>query len=313
MLNIAQVIGLIKRFGSGGSSSSGGSSVQPDWNQNDPAAADYVKNRTHYSETASKTVFDGEADGEQTHSPNLLSYNLGESLSDYPFSASAQYTIIFDGEVHTNLVAEEYSGTTMVLVRDAEFAASYGVDEPIYMWDGQYFHVFAQYIVYKHGGEMSEEDAGKYMRMSIIITEQTELPHPLDPKFLPPDITIPSGGSLTLAAGATVNDEAGVLGGSGGVEPLFVGLTLNEDGTCTSNVSANEVFEAVVSGRSVFTMNPRTYLLMPVTSVFQKSEGVYRVGFAGVNFHTSSEPFYEAIYLKVNTATITQYTLTARS
>lgn len=26
----------------------GGSSVQPDWNQNDPNAADYVKNRTHY-------------------------------------------------------------------------------------------------------------------------------------------------------------------------------------------------------------------------------------------------------------------------
>ena len=30
--------------------SAGGSSVQPDWNQNDSTAADYVKNRTHYEE-----------------------------------------------------------------------------------------------------------------------------------------------------------------------------------------------------------------------------------------------------------------------
>ena len=32
--------------------SAGGSSVQPDWNQNDSTAADYVKNRTHYEEKA---------------------------------------------------------------------------------------------------------------------------------------------------------------------------------------------------------------------------------------------------------------------
>lgn len=31
--------------------SAGGSGLQPDWNQNDSAAADYVKNRTHYEES----------------------------------------------------------------------------------------------------------------------------------------------------------------------------------------------------------------------------------------------------------------------
>ena len=36
---------------SGGGSSGGGGGVQPDWNQNDPTAADYVKGRTHYAYT----------------------------------------------------------------------------------------------------------------------------------------------------------------------------------------------------------------------------------------------------------------------
>ncbi len=30
--------------------------VQPDWNQNDETAADYVKNRTHYSKIARGTI-----------------------------------------------------------------------------------------------------------------------------------------------------------------------------------------------------------------------------------------------------------------
>lgn len=32
--------------------------VQPDWNQNDPTAADYVRNRTHWTETESFTILD---------------------------------------------------------------------------------------------------------------------------------------------------------------------------------------------------------------------------------------------------------------
>jgi hypothetical protein len=36
----------------------GGSSVQSDWSQNDPNAADYVKNRTHYAETVEATVLE---------------------------------------------------------------------------------------------------------------------------------------------------------------------------------------------------------------------------------------------------------------
>lgn len=36
--------------------SGGGGQVQPDWNQNDPTAKNYVKNRTHYVSRESKAV-----------------------------------------------------------------------------------------------------------------------------------------------------------------------------------------------------------------------------------------------------------------
>ena len=39
---------FLKTYGSGGS----GSGAQPDWNQNDSTAPDYVKNRTHYEESS---------------------------------------------------------------------------------------------------------------------------------------------------------------------------------------------------------------------------------------------------------------------
>lgn len=41
----------------GGQGAGGGSSVQPDWNQNDETAPDYVKNRTHYAADETETVF----------------------------------------------------------------------------------------------------------------------------------------------------------------------------------------------------------------------------------------------------------------
>lgn len=41
----------------------GGSSIQGDWQQSDPAAADYVKNRTHYETSSFKATWDGSTEG----------------------------------------------------------------------------------------------------------------------------------------------------------------------------------------------------------------------------------------------------------
>lgn len=44
----------------------GGSSIQGDWQQSDPAAADYVKNRTHYETSSFKVTWDGSTEGRDT-------------------------------------------------------------------------------------------------------------------------------------------------------------------------------------------------------------------------------------------------------
>lgn len=41
----------------------GGSSIQGDWQQSDPAAADYIKNRTHYETSSFKVTWDGSTEG----------------------------------------------------------------------------------------------------------------------------------------------------------------------------------------------------------------------------------------------------------
>lgn len=44
----------------------GGSSIQGDWQQSDPAAADYIKNRTHYETSSFKVTWDGSTEGRDT-------------------------------------------------------------------------------------------------------------------------------------------------------------------------------------------------------------------------------------------------------
>ena len=64
---LKNLIDHISQIGSGGGGGGSGSaeSVQSDWNQNDPAASDYVKNRTHYEEGSGATIeWDGSVDAE---------------------------------------------------------------------------------------------------------------------------------------------------------------------------------------------------------------------------------------------------------
>lgn len=71
---------------------SGGASVQPDWSQNDPSAANYIQNRTHYS-----SVVENE----------LLSKTEYMHFNQYPLSgyhelqAGYTYKVTFDGTEYT--------------------------------------------------------------------------------------------------------------------------------------------------------------------------------------------------------------------
>lgn len=66
------------------------SGVQPDWNQNDPAAADYVKNRTHYSETANTQLL--------PETIVQISSGQGGIVSSVNFQYGKTYTVIWNGQ-----------------------------------------------------------------------------------------------------------------------------------------------------------------------------------------------------------------------
>lgn len=97
--------------GLGGGSSSGGSSsgggAQPDWNQNDSTAADYIKNRPFYKET--DTLFDGDVTIEDQGDGLLgntepISMNMPESVN-----LGDMFDITFDDKKYScELKYEEY-------------------------------------------------------------------------------------------------------------------------------------------------------------------------------------------------------------
>lgn len=75
----------------------GGSSVQPDWNQNDSGAADYIKNRPFYDDTNVLLKWDGNTEGlvEATNSGGEVeAYKIAEYINPLPLLGTT--TVLFD-------------------------------------------------------------------------------------------------------------------------------------------------------------------------------------------------------------------------
>lgn len=73
----------------------GSSGVQPDWNQNDSTAADYVKNRPFYTEPIDGVIFSNDS--------VVFSHGMAK-LGEGELSVDSIYTVTFDGTVYDNLV-----------------------------------------------------------------------------------------------------------------------------------------------------------------------------------------------------------------
>lgn len=250
----------------------GGGGVQPDWNQSDETAADYVKNRTHYTDYPyGGLVIDKNVEGLQKTSYIDMNFNF---IGPFDF-------VVYSGETATPSPNANYpypNGLPVVILE--EMGYSCGDASTGYQIDSDKHSVFMQ---------IAEEDVGK--ELSIRVSGNGTFPctfpaaglwvlqyygtpcttqigyeeiHPLDPKYLPSDITIPSGGSLTLAAGATVNDEAGVLGGSGGADDrLNVTITQYVGSSSTSyaiDKTHAEIMAAIEAMGGVHAINARYYI-----------------------------------------------------
>lgn len=64
------------------------------------------------------------------------------------------------------------------------------------------------------------------------------------------NVTVPAGAALTIGQGATVNDEAGVLGGGGGAQKTIV--SIDPDNSCS--MSFSDVHDLVTKGQASFKL-----------------------------------------------------------
>lgn len=78
----------------------GGDSVQPDWNQNDSGAADYIKNRPFYDDTNVLLEWDGNTEGLVTatdSSGEAEAYKIAEYINPLPLSPETTTVVFEDG------------------------------------------------------------------------------------------------------------------------------------------------------------------------------------------------------------------------
>lgn len=174
--------------------------VQPDWAQNDPTAADYVKNRTHYDE---QTVieWDGDTSGKI-------------SVSDVFFRVS-DLTPTVDDLIGGRLVWEKEGFETTDCIIDTEMAAQSG--DVVIIGGGELGIValsagatISNFAFAEPGVYVTECD---YFEMSYGVT------HNLPRKYLPPDAILPyvtasdNGKLLQVVNGAwaavTIENAAG--------------------------------------------------------------------------------------------------------
>ena len=78
-------------------------SANPDWNQNDETAADYVKNRTHYEEGSQTVIeWDGNTEGRDSFTANWLNdnatyYKVSDDVPAADDLVGGSVSMVFDG------------------------------------------------------------------------------------------------------------------------------------------------------------------------------------------------------------------------
>ena len=90
--------------------SGGGGSVQPDWNQNDSAAADYVKNRPFYTGAPVETVLVEESTVSFALADGVY---MGQLESTFLPTVGETYKVSWDGTVY-ECTCVDFSGMTII-------------------------------------------------------------------------------------------------------------------------------------------------------------------------------------------------------
>lgn len=194
----------------------GSGGVQPDWNQNDTTAVDYVKNRTHWVETELvEEVPETEITTEIK--AGFASANLDASVSPSATEEGEIRTIVFDGKEYecAMFIAEAPAfGNGALIPNDSQFPDTGEPFMYMYMPDG--------------GGMVLTRDTTPTTH-TIACYKKEETVHTIDPKFLPAG----SGGGFIVNATVTMNEGS------------------TTEGTCTFDKTYAETLAAFQAGQSV--------------------------------------------------------------
>lgn len=156
----------------------GGSSVQPDWNQNDETAADYVKNRTHYEECIQTVIeWDGSTEGRDNFAfeNGIVCYKVSDATPSIDELAEAKITLVIDGSPIDYPFSEiMYAGEGFIEMGEVGFVVT------------QTPFVYNDITLEAPSTGMYWQSIGEGFSASLTYGSTTI--HPLDEKFIPESI-----------------------------------------------------------------------------------------------------------------------------
>lgn len=216
----------IEAGGSTGGGGTGGLRVQADWNQNDSSAADYVKNRTHYTEMNTALEY-GVLSGFEDNGSDMYQYFLPYALDIYE---GLKVEVTWDNQVYQLTATQPFDGYTFF----GNNALLGGEDsgEPFFIMINKREGIT---MVISTGTETSHE-------VGIV----AESPVRIKPYFLPSNIAYLQNGFIPL--NLVIPSDSDVFGGNiavGGTESTLSNPYRNK---ITLNELTLETFNAMLDG-----------------------------------------------------------------
>ena len=262
---------FLSMISGGGTGGSGGA----DWNASEGEPG-YVKNRTHYEETAVVNEpivisWDGNTEGLTNPNGSVL-YKVSDLILSNDQLNTTTITLN-DGTEYIVGAMLDQCYITEDIAMIGEFAAFVRKSDVTAF--GMTFPESGLYFVYFDG----------FYTSSLSTTEPIEhtktIVHTIDKKYLP----------------------AGI--GSGGV---FVANIVYSDPGYTTNVTSEELNKAYEGGKTLYA-NINNGIIYPLSAIYIARENT-RFTFSGVNMYAGRVPYYEAFTIKDSTVTVNDFTLT---
>ena len=155
-----------------GSAQIDGSATQPDWNQNDAAQPDYIKNRPFYTGDPVETVL-----VEETTAPfadSTMGFYMAEVASTFAAIDGETYKVSWDGTVYECTCVFFELQNMFIIGNQSIMGIGYDTGEPF---------IFG--ITNGHGTKISTLDTSAFHTFSIISSETAVPVVKIDKKYLP--------------------------------------------------------------------------------------------------------------------------------